>query len=598
MASAMAEDLRKTGIRIVGDIPWGIHLCQFYETKEDLFDILIPYFKTGLENNEFCLWVVSNSEILSLEDAKRALEQAVPDLDRHLSDKNIEILNGLDWYLEESTFNLKRVISAWDAKLKQALALGYDGMRVSGDTYWLGERDWRKDFHTYEEEVDDFTTDRTIIALCTYPLAKSGAAEILDVGKNHQFAIVRRQGDWVVIETPDAIQANAEIKRLNEEMQRVMARTPKPPLILSYGVAVLSVTAALIIALWMRMELGLESTPIVSLFLCAVMFSAWFGGVGAGLLAYALSLLVFVYCFITPIYSLSVDIKEIPRLVVFTLSALFVGLLSAAQRSAAESLGRARDVLEGTVQELKQTNESLQAKNAERQRAEQQLKNSNEKLRALSASLQSAREEEGTRIAREIHDELGSALASLKWDLEEMDKIFSDSKNQSQLSVLRKKTEAMMALTDTTISTIRRIASELRPSILDDLGLAEAIEWQAQQFQERTGIICFCDCSLENVDFNNEQSTAVFRIFQEALTNILRHAQATRIDIELKEKAGELILTISDNGRGFTEDEKTRQFSFGILGMRERAQLIGGKVFITGVEGKGTVVTVQVPISR
>ena len=141
----MATELRKTGISVVGDVPWGTHFCHFYETKQDLLDTLVPYFKAGLESKEFCLWVVSNSELVTVEEATGALAQAVPDLDRHLSEKNIEILNGGDWYLEENAFNLEKVTSAWDANLKRALARGYEGMRVSGDTFWLRKKD-RKDF--------------------------------------------------------------------------------------------------------------------------------------------------------------------------------------------------------------------------------------------------------------------------------------------------------------------------------------------------------------------------------------------------------------------------------------------------------------------
>jgi signal transduction histidine kinase len=146
------------------------------------------------------------------------------------------------------------------------------------------------------------------------------------------------------------------------------------------------------------------------------------------------------------------------------------------------------------------------------------------------------------------------------------------------------------------VSALRRIASELRPSVLDDLGLAPAIEWQAQQFQARTGIICNCECSLENIELSTEQSTAVFRIFQEALTNVLRHARATRVDIKIKVEDGFLILSVSDNGKGISESEKSEQQSLGLLGMRERAHLIGGEVSITRAEGQGTVVTLRVPI--
>jgi len=208
----MATEFRKTGISVVGDAPWGTHFCHFYETKQDLLDTLVPYFKAGLESKEFCVWVVSDSELITVAEAKEALARAVPDLDRHLADENIEILNGLDWYLEENVFNLERVTKAWDAKLKRALARGYDGMRVSGDTFWLNEKIW-KDFVAYEKQLNDSITDLPMTLLCTYPLAKSGAAEILDVVHTHQFAIARRHGEWEVIETPELILAKAEIKK-------------------------------------------------------------------------------------------------------------------------------------------------------------------------------------------------------------------------------------------------------------------------------------------------------------------------------------------------------------------------------------------------
>jgi PAS domain S-box-containing protein len=233
----------------------------------------------------------------------------------------------------------------------------------------------------------------------------------------------------------------------------------------------------------------------------------------------------------------------------------------------------------------------------ELKQAEERLRVTTEQLRALSARIHSAKEEEGTRIAREIHDELGAALTSLRWDLESFNKVISESGDQSQIQLLRERIDAMLRLTEATISSVRRISAELRPGILDDLGLAEAIEWQAQQFQARTGIICRCDCSVENLDLSREQSIAVFRILQEALTNILRHAQATSTDITMKAGNGEFVLTIMDNGRGITEDEKSGARSLGLLGMRERAHLIGGKIDVTGVEGEGTVITVQVPIS-
>ncbi len=231
----------------------------------------------------------------------------------------------------------------------------------------------------------------------------------------------------------------------------------------------------------------------------------------------------------------------------------------------------------------------------ERKLAEDEIKATNDLLRALSAKLQSAREEEGTRIARELHDELGSALTSLNWGLEEVDKRLSAG-DRVDLSALRTKVKTMVTLVDSTIDTVRRISSELRPSVLDDLGLVEAIEWQAQQFQAQTGIIYQSDCSVEDIGLNREQSTAVFRIFQEALTNILRHAEATRFSSTLKLEANSLVLIIGDNGKGITASEVSRPQSLGLLGMRERAHLVGGEINISGAEGQGTVITVRVPL--
>lgn len=170
----------------------------------------------------------------------------------------------------------------------------------------------------------------------------------------------------------------------------------------------------------------------------------------------------------------------------------------------------------------------------DRKQAEQRLRDSTEQLRALSASLHSAREKEAARIAQQIHDDLGGFLTVLRWELEELDKMVDHQ--APQFATVRTKLGGMIHLTDNTIRVVRGIASELRPSVLDDLGLPEAIEWQAEQFQSRTGIVCHCDCSLQNAYLSDDQSTAVFRIVQEALTNILRHANASRVTSECTKK--------------------------------------------------------------
>jgi PAS domain S-box-containing protein len=219
----MTGAMRKTGVDLVGDIPWGTHFCLFYETKADLLEIAVSYCKSGLEAREYCLWVVA--EPLTVEDARLALMRAVPDLDRYFAGHSVEIVGARDWYLLNDTFDLHRVIRGWNEKLERASARGYAGVRVTGDTAWLQKKDW-KDFCEYEDSLNQAVANRRLAVLCTYPLAACGAHEILDVVRTHQYAVTKRRGDWEVIETAGLKQAKGEIKRLNDELeQRVLERT-------------------------------------------------------------------------------------------------------------------------------------------------------------------------------------------------------------------------------------------------------------------------------------------------------------------------------------------------------------------------------------
>jgi two-component system, NarL family, sensor histidine kinase UhpB len=227
---------------------------------------------------------------------------------------------------------------------------------------------------------------------------------------------------------------------------------------------------------------------------------------------------------------------------------------------------------------------------AEHRRAAEQLRESHEQLRALSVYLQTVREEERTRIAREVHDELGQALTGCKLDLS---LIASQLKNQKPLL---ERTKALSAHIDSTIQTVRRIATELRPGVLDHLGLVAALEWQANDFQNRTGIRCEVQSSLSEPLPDQNVSTTFFRIFQETLTNVIRHAGATEVKVDLNESEGRIIMKVSDNGRGISREQITRAGSLGLLGMKERAALLGGTFKIGPVPGKkGTSVTVSIP---
>jgi DNA-binding CsgD family transcriptional regulator len=219
----MTTELRNSGIEIVGDIPWGTHFCHFYETKRDLFDILIPYFKTGLDNNEFCAWVIFPPN--STDETRERLKRAIPGIDQHLAAGDMEILPHEQWYLKGGSFNIQGVIDGWGEKLTQALAKGYAGMRVNGNEAWLTKENWKK-FSRYEEKLNNVIANQRIIVLCTYLLDLLRAAEVFDVTDAHQFAIARRRGKWEILESPELKEAKAELKKMNEELERrVVERT-------------------------------------------------------------------------------------------------------------------------------------------------------------------------------------------------------------------------------------------------------------------------------------------------------------------------------------------------------------------------------------
>jgi signal transduction histidine kinase len=242
--------------------------------------------------------------------------------------------------------------------------------------------------------------------------------------------------------------------------------------------------------------------------------------------------------------------------------------------------------------ELYMKNADLTRQIRERILAEERAHQSEERLRALAARLQSVREEERVHIAREIHDELGQVLTGLKMDITWLARQVRDG-DQS----LVEKTEAMSRLIDMTIRRVRSVSAGLRPQVLDDMGLAAAIGWQANEFQKRTGVRCRVSVPEEVPALDRDLSTTAFRIVQEILTNVARHAHATRVDIDFRLADGQIRLEVADNGVGIPDGKANDRASLGLLGIRERAFLFGGEVTIGGAPGRGTRVSVAIPLA-
>ena len=221
---AISDPKRKSGISLIGDAPWGTHCCQFYRTKQDLIDILVPYFQAGLENNEFCMWVTS--EPLPAEEARAELQKAVKDLALYDKKGQIEILDFSQWYTRTGKFDAGKVLQGWVDKEQQARKNGFEGLRLSGNTFWLEPKDW-KSFSDYEATVNDVIHNYSMFALCAYSLDHCDANQILDVFSTHQFALINRNGNWTTLESTDHKKSKKELRSQVKELVASQAALEK-----------------------------------------------------------------------------------------------------------------------------------------------------------------------------------------------------------------------------------------------------------------------------------------------------------------------------------------------------------------------------------
>jgi PAS domain S-box-containing protein len=230
--------------------------------------------------------------------------------------------------------------------------------------------------------------------------------------------------------------------------------------------------------------------------------------------------------------------------------------------------------------------------------ADEQLRHSRQQMRSLAARLQSLREKERTEIAREIHDVLGQELTGLKIDIAWIKKRLPDADDEKVRAKMEERLRATIELLDDTLATVKNLSASLRPRVLDTFGLSAAIEWQCQEFQRRTGIVCDCRLPDYEIPLSPERSTALFRVFQETLTNVARHSQATRVDVELKVDEMKVMLSVRDNGTGMTDEEIAAPTSLGLLGMRERVAQFGGDIKVKGNPGEGANVIACIPLGE
>ncbi len=737
-----ASELRETGISVVGDVRWGAHLCHFYETKEDLLDILIPYFRAGLENNEFCIWVVSDP--LGEEEARDALRQVVPDADRYLQAGHIEIIPHTrflssrqrdspadqieiiphtDWYLKDGAFIAERVLSGWSQKLADARARGYAGLRANGNEAWLTPENWEA-FSEYEKTLDQNLAGQRMIVLCSYPLSGSSAAQIFDVVDTHQLAIVRREGKWEIVETPELRQAKSEIQRLNAELeQRVIERTKK----------LKETTERLRAEIEERKEVEgalRQSEERFAAFMDNLPGYAWmkdlqgryvyvnemvrglpgYRSLGktdaqiwpADLAAEYRANDQQVIAAKKPLQTLEhyqqegkhrymagskfpifdkagavalvggagVDITErieaeealraseerFRRLVEVMPVAVYVcdtsGIIQSYNHRAVELWGRepklgdtaqrycaslrlyspegklvpheeskmaevlrtgvpARDlevvierpdgscltVLVNIAPLRNGAGELIGAMNCfqditERKQAAKELEEMNHQLRFLSHRLFQIQEEERRHLARELHDEIGQTLTAAKINTEMLRAAVPPD--------LAARLNENATILDRLLQQTRQISLDLRPPLLDDLGLVPALRWYVNQQAERSGLEAEFSADPLADDVPPHIRIVCFRLAQEAITNVVRHADAKTLMVELRRADTFLHLIVRDDGEGFdvaaAKARAEQGASLGLLGLTERAALAGGGVHVSSSPGEGTTVEILLPV--
>jgi PAS domain S-box-containing protein len=585
----MTIEMRKTGVDVVGDMPWGTHFCLFYETGADLLETLVSYCKAGLENQEFCLWVVA--EPLTGEDARHALERAVPDLDQCLADQSIEIVAARDWYLQDGAFDLNRVIRGWNEKLARASARGYAGVRVTGDTAWLEKKDW-KDFCEYEDSLNQAIAGQRLAVLCTYPLAACGAFEILDVVRTHQFAVAKRRGTWEVIETAGHKQAKAEIKRLNDELeQRVVERT-------SQLTAVNSELTKEVLERQRAEEALLRSEAYLAE-AQSVSHTGSFGwDVSSGRIFWSEE---------------TFRIFEYDRTIQPTMELILRRTHPEDRELVQRIIDRASEaranfefehrllVPDGSVKHIHVIARALKASsgNLEFVGALTDVtaaKRSEEELRRLSGRLLRLQDEERRRIARDLHDSTGQDLVAMATLLGQLRGSIPSGKRK-----LRRLLSQSKALADKCIREVRTLSYVLHPPMLDQTGLGDALCHYVKGFITRSGILVGLELSPRLERMAQDIELALFRIVQEALTNIQRHSGSQQAKIRIHRNS-DLTLEISDLGRAHSasvqrgKEEPQFEIGVGILSMQERVKLIGGRFEIDSTS-HGTTVRVTIPLA-
>ena len=553
MQSGRQQSDRKSGIDILGDVPWGSHFCLFYETQKDLIDILVPYFKAGLENNELCMWVTAESCIE--KKAEKAMRDAIPDFDRYLRKEQIRIVPDSEWYLKDNIFNVQRVLNAWTDQFNQALSSGFAGMRVTGDMSGFGKKVWRK-VADYEKEVNNVIDKYRMLALCSYCIDECGTPEITDVVSWHQSAIIRREGKWEVIES-DERKKIVEVLRVSESKYR-----------------------ALLEGLSEKVFLKDTNSVYVS---CNENYAGDFK-IKAGEIVGKTD---------DDLYpsQLAEKYKADDRRIIKS---------GKTEDINEKCIQNGREIIVHTVKSPVRDKEGnvtgilgvLLDITAQRQ-AQKKLLDYQKRLQDLASKMLLTEERERRRIAVELHDHVMQDLILFKISSGQL-------RGENLPEELVKPLDEIYKHLDRIIDEMRSLTFDLGSSVLYELGLEAAIrERLSDEVQRKYGIHTEFEDDERPKPLDDDVRAVLYRAVRELLVNIVKHAQAHKVKVSIGRDNHHVRIVVADDGIGFVPSPQLNKTGgLGLFSIRERLNYLGGSIEIESKPGQGTHITLVAPVKR
>ena len=544
----------KTGIDGLGDVPWGTHLCLFYKAKEDLIDILVPYFKTGLENNEFCMWVTS--ELLSVEEVEEALRKSIPDVDQYLGKGQIEIVPHSEWYLKGGTFNLQRALNAWIDRLNQALASGFAGMRVTGYGSGFEKGIWRE-FADYEKEINKVISKYRMIAICSYCIDECEASEIIDVVSCHQAALVRREGKWEVIESAERKKTMEALQASENKYRTLLENLPQKIFLKDKDSVYISCNENY------ARDLKIKAEDIA----------------GKADYDFFPKELAEKYRADDRRIMKSGKIEDINEKYIRDGREVIVHMVKTPVR---DEQGNITGIL-GIFWDI----------TAQRQ-AQRKLLAYQKRLRDLASEMSLTEERQRRRIAIELHDQVTQNLILFKINLGELCK--------KELSAeLIKPLDEIYKYLDQIIGDMRSLTFDLGSPTLYELGLEAAVrEYLNEEIQQKHRIKTEFEDDAQPKSLDDDVRALLYRAVRELLINVVKHAQAQHVKVSICRNNNSMRINVIDDGVGFKPPTEGfgsgKTAGFGLFSIRERLSYLGGSVEIESKPGKGTQVTLVAQI--